>query len=677
MSALDEAMAAYGAQAQPDALDTAMAAYASRPQLTPKVPSVTAKADPGMLAVIKNGFVKGAAGFGDMLGNAAVNTANLGIAGYGMAAHAVTGRADSMPDLIPSDALSGYRKIADATGLTQDANEPTTGAQRVADFTAQVLGGGGVNPRTLAKSAMALKALPFARDLVTPTVGGLAGGATQEALRDNIDPDTTLGRIANATLPALAQFGASMPTAGASTAAERAGQTTRNVMPQQWAAADQLAKKAAQLGAPITAPEALQAITGANPGLTTLQRVTEQSTPGVNRLAPAMAQRPAQNAALFGRVADGIYANEIDPGAIGGTLKNAADAAIGNARNQGLTAAAPFYAKSSNDPSVKIPSNVWNSLVSDPAIASALQKTKADPLSGVTDAQAGSLQWLDAAKKRLDAQGSKAGQSGDFNTPRLTGIATNSITSAVDPLVPDYAKARGIIAQNMRDNVEPMQAGQVGKLASTSDFVNQAGSLLPEKPMDITPSVVQQTAKTVGAQDPTILNRFVAQHLRGTFNEANQDLQNGANQYGGAKFAAKVAGNDMQSQNLTSLLSSSGKNPQGLLDALDVWKAQGTRPQVGSATTFNNGESGLLSGAGSYLSAIGKPLSLPGLLMDKAKFGMSTKALSEAMMPDGMTVERFQALARANGAHSPTEQAQFAALLRAGSAPQQAQQVEH
>lgn len=672
MSALDDAMSAFGATAQVDPLDAAMTAYANKSSLPPKTNAAIPMKDPGMLSVIGNGLVKGVAGLGDMLGNAAVNTANLGIAGYGVGKNLITG-STNLPDLIPSDALSGYSKIAAATGLTNPANEPTTGPQRVADFTAQVIGGGGLNPRTIATNAMKGAALPVVRDLVTPTLAGAAGGLTQEAVRDNVDPSTWYGRTAAAVLPMAAQFVASVPTAGASTAAERAGQTTKNISPDQWAAADALAKKAAGLGAPITAAEALQAVTGANPGLATLQRVTEQSTSGVNRLAPAMAQRPTQNATLFGKVADGISPNEIDPGAIAGTLQNAATGAIDNARNTGNAQAAPFYAASSNDPTVTVPPKTWTALTSDPAVNWALGKVKADPLAGVTDAQPGSLQWLDAAKKFLDSHGQSQAQAGNNFAASNASKGAAAITSAVDPVSPLYAAARNIVADNMQNNVAPMQAGQIGKLAGSNDFVSQANNLLPTQPMDVTPGVVANTTTTIGAQNPTIIPRFTAQYLRGAFDESNQRLQGGPNQQGGANFAAKVAGNDAQAKNLSQILSSSGVNPSGLLDAIDVWRAQGTRPATGSATTFNNGETGLLSGAGSFVSAAGKPLTLPGLLMDKAKFGMSTSALADAFMPNGMTVERFQQLARANGAFSPMQQAQFAALLRGGSAPQQAQ----
>jgi hypothetical protein len=627
---------------------------------------------PGNWDVFGNAVVKGVAGLGDMVGSTLVNAANLGIAGYGYA-KGLTGSKD-LPDLIPPDALSGYKKLAEATGLTKPENEPQNGAQRVIDFTGQVMGGGGINPRSILRSAGEGTLLPLARDFATPTLGGVGGGLTAEAIRDNVDPDTWYGRLAAAVLPAATQFGASSITARPNIAGQRAAQTTKNVTPQQWADADALAKKAAALGAPISAPEALIAVTGNNPGLSTLQRVTEQSTHGVNKLAPAYAQRPEQNRALFGDVASGIYPNQFDPGALSGEMQTAAQAAIDNARQAGNAKAAPFYAATSNNPTLTIPSSDWNSLTANPAVAWALQRVKGDPLLGVTNAQPGSLQWLDAAKKFLDSSANSSKQAGDNFPAGQASSAAKAITDAIDPIFPDYAKARSIIAKNRADVVEPMQQGQVGKLAGTDDFVGQAGALLPSKPMDVTPPVVAKTAATLA--DPELLRKFIRQHLEGNFNESAQDLQGGPNQFGGAKFAAQVAGNDTQRANLTQLLSSSGANPRGLLDALQVWRAQGTRPQPGSMTSFNNGELGLLSGEGSAAAMVGKPFQLPGLLMNKLNYAFATKDLAEAIKPTGMTVEKFRELARANGAYSPSEQAAFAALLtsaasRSGPAPQQ------
>jgi hypothetical protein len=638
---------------------------AAAPKPTPK---------PSTWDVFGNSVVKGLAGLGDMVGSTAVNVANLGIAGYG-AAKGAMGSTD-LPDLIPADALSGYKKMAEATGAIKPELEPQGGFQRVVDFGGQVMGGGGLNPRSILRSAGEGKILPLARDIVTPAIGGTAGGLAAEGTR-NLDPDTWYGRAASAILPAAAQMGASTVTARPNTAGERAAQTTKSITPDQWAAAEALAKKAAALGSPVSAPEALQAVSGTNPGLSTLQRVTEQSTHGVNSLAPVYAKRPEANKALFGQVADGIHANEVDPGALSGLMQNAATGAIDSARGAGNAAAAPFYAKSSNDPNAKIPAADWYALVGgNPAIEWALKQTKKDPLLGVGSAQPGSLQWLDTAKKFLDSHANSQSQAGNNFPAAQASKAATAITGTVDPLVPDYAKARSIIASNMRDVVDPMKQGQIGKLADTSDFVAQSNALLPSKPFDVTPAVVDKTVKTLGAQDSTIVPHFTAQYLRGHFNEANQDLQNGPNQFGGAKFAAQVAGNDMQRQNLTQLLSSSGTNPRGLLDALDVWRAQGTRPAPGSMTAFNDGEHGLLSGQGGLASMVGKPLQLPGLLMDKLNYGMATKDLAKTILPDGMTVERFKELARANGAYSPMEQAKFAALLtagvnRAGQAPPQ------
>jgi len=666
MDALDAALAAHAANASPvvDPLDAALKAHAaSTPASAAAFSPPPSRQAPSLSDTFRNGIWKGAAGFGDMLGNAGVNLANLGIAGYGTAGRLLGGKAEDMPDLIPGDAASGYSKIGHDLGLIDDSKDPIDTAGRFADFGGQIMGGGGLNPAAMARSAAAGSVKPIVSSLATAGASGLGGATGQELTRDTNTGNESLDNL----IKALGTFGGGMAVGGMAsargTASNRVAAATKGVTPEEWAAADELARTAAARGAPVTGYEAIQAQTGMNPKMQTQQRVAEQSDAAGGGLTQMMQGRPGANASLAGSAFDAVSPPNNFPDTLAGTLQNAAKGAIKGARDQGNAQAQPFYAKSSNDPSVTIPSSDWNTLSSDPAVAWALDQTKKSPLLGVQNAQPGSLQWLDAAKKFLDSHANAQAQAGDNFPASQASKASGLITSTVDRLNPDYAKARATVADNMRNVVEPMEASQVGKLSRTDDFGQQARALLPTAPADVTPQVVSRTVGTVNAQDPNIMRQFVAQFLRGQYDEASQQNTAGPNVGGGAKFAALVAGNPQQEQNLVSALTSSGANPAQMVEALKIFRAQGMKPGVNSATMSNAQElSAQAGGIGGFLK---NPISNTLGILDSWRNGGASSELARALGSGGSTVETLQGLGRVNGAYDPVQQQLLANLLAA------------
>ena len=91
-------------------------------------------------------------------------------------------------------------------------------------------------------------------------------------------------------------------------------------------------------------------------------------------------------------------------------------------------------------------------------------------------------------------------------------------------------------------------------------------------------------------KDPTAVPDWTRQQLEGIFNETGQNLQNGPNQFGGAKFAATIQGNKQQKANLQALVQESAgmQAYQGFERVLNNLEAQGTRQGAGSQTSFNN-----------------------------------------------------------------------------------------
>jgi hypothetical protein len=597
----------------------------------------------------------GVANFLDAIPNAITGAANLGIAAYGVGKHALTGSND-LPDTLPPDLLSGYSKIGHATGLINDNYAPVTPAGKVTDMTTQTLTGGGINPAAIARNAARGAVLPIIRDLSAATASGVGAGVANVATQNVNTGNTTLDNAIKIGSTAAGGMAPGGLIAARGTAGDRAAAAINGVSPENMALAKVLAQKAADQGSPITGYEAIQAQTGTNPKMQTQQRVVEQSDAAANNLTPMMQARPQNNTTLFNNAVDQIAPQSSYPDTLAGRLQTASQKAIQAARDQGNSAAGPWYARSSNDPSVRIPSSDWNNLTSDPGIAAALDAVKKDPFSGLQDATEGSLQWLDSAKKWLDSQSQSSAQAGDRFAASNKSNAAGAITSTVDPLSPDYAKARAIVADNMQNNVTPLEQGQVGKLSRSDDFGAQSRELLPRKPLDVNENVIANTAGQIGAQDPQIMPQFLAQALRSDFNESNQ----GNNPMGGSQFAKLTADNPQQKSNLLQALNSAGADPGPLNDALDIFNAQGYKPPVNSATTANAAESAKLGGV---LSMLSRPTqAIPGLV-DNWRNGLSTKYLAQALSSGGNTVDDITSLARANGTYNPLQQQLMINLL--------------
>ena len=98
-------------------------------------------------------------------------------------------------------------------------------------------------------------------------------------------------------------------------------------------------------------------------------------------------------------------------------------------------------------------------------------------------------------------------------------------------------------------------------------------------------------------------------------------------------------------------------------DALAIFRAQGMKPTVNSATTANAAETGLLGG-GKLTDFMTRPWkAVPGLL-DSWRNGWATDGLAEAL-GDPKSIERLQELARSNGKHNPQQQILLRGLLDA------------
>lgn len=482
----------------------------------------------------------------------------------------------------------------------------------------------------------------------TAAVGAVSGLGGEAAVQLTKDERMRIVGSLGLGLP----LGVAVATRG--TIGSNVNNALENVTDAQLLQAQQLMERARTMGTPITGAEAIAQVTGKN-SLQDIQRVVENSSRGGPILQPMMNARPDANRAAFTQALDRVSPAPVNPAATPVDLTNAAQGAITTARQAGNAAATPLYDAARLQ---RAPATAWNSITQDPIIVDALRRVQNNPRYGVTNPQPGSVEWLDEAKKFLDAEIRAAQQAGRFAEQMRLETSRRNLVSAVDATIPEYAQARAIVAQNRQNVVNPMQASPVGDIARTAGQTAevamgmQRGILMPQAPAALNPGTIQYTARTLAGQNQQALPRFTRQSLQSQFDEAAQNLVGGANQWGGAKFAAQTAGNPSQRANLDALLEATG-GPQareGFANFLQVMEAQGKRHAVGSQTEFNRQISGNLStqGAAGVLALAASPGRLANVAKDwydAYRYGANTAEMARVLM-DPRSVEILRELGR-------------------------------
>lgn len=538
---------------------------------------------------------------------------------------------------LPSEPiLRGVDKAYDAvTGGEGGIYKPQTGAGRIADFTTQMVAtGGSMAPRAIAQGL----------------VSGVAGGGAGELARTVSDNPWVVGgaQVAGALAGAAPFMLRGVPAANIDKA-------LRNVTPEQMAQAQSLMDRAASMGTPITGAEAIAQVTGKNT-LQDIQRVVEQSPKGGSVLQNVMNARPEANRSAFTAATDeAAGAIPATPSRTPVALQEAAAGAITDARRSGNAAAKEAYDAARQN---IIPEQQWMSLVEDPAVKKALSAVRTAPEWGAAKAPPGSIEWLDSAKRWLDSKL----QARDI-TPseaRIWQGARDKIVQVADAESPAYEAARQIVARNRREVVQPMVESPVGDLAKTKGMplnaeqlmTRQSEVLMPTAPRALDPQTIRTAVQQISAKDPEAARAFVRQNLEAIFSEATQANVGGANQWGGAKFAAQIAGNPAQEKNLAALIdSASGKGTYaGFRNFLEVMEAQGKRHAPGSMTEFNRQTAGALSsaGAGAVPAAAVSPGRASTLIYDwyqNFRYGKNTQEMAK-ILTDPDSVMLMKELAR-------------------------------
>jgi hypothetical protein len=584
------------------------------------------------LGVLGQSAIKGVAGLGDVVAGFPSNVKTL----YNYATSNEPLGKYSQPiteSLIHSNVL-------------KPENEPNTPVLKAMDFTTQLGTGGGINPMTVKNL------LPSLARLGTQ---GVVGSAIQQGMQ-GIDVNNPLAQ-AGATALGMGVVGT--PTALRTTVGDVARNSLKNVTSEQLKLADLLMKDAQKLGTPLTAAEALSQVTGGN-RLTSTQRIVENAPKSAQTMADFMAQRPNANEMAFRNTIE-----QVSPFVTRPLTLNQAATNFLERSEKGLTKGVePYYQNAMGEmknlsagKSLPVLPVEVKQLATNPSIEDAINHVIKDKYSGVTGLSPNDPKTLLSAKKFLDAQytkfSNKMTESFDKEKAANAFGGSRQLDDFLASKSPSYAKGRDIYANAQINVIQPRKEGMLGQLAETggtteSMMQQQSNILMPPSPKATTPQDISATIKLLRREDPNVVKDWTRQNLQGIFDENAQKLQSGANQFGAAKFASAITGNEQQRNNLKTLISQ-GSSPQawkGFETMLDVFEAQGKRLPAGSATAFNQAALEELKGGGLVKGAL-TPIK-PSKIMDvyeQFRLGENTQKLAQ-LLTDPNGIKKLEELSK-------------------------------
>lgn len=563
------------AQAAAPASEAPWADYVDTPQQQP--PSVSED----ILKTIPAGLARGAIATATMP-REIIDTVSGWLEKAGMHPDAIKGVrtalsiVNPMGDLAPTNDELKKDVEQNITGeLYTPKTTPGKYANTVAEFVPGSLGPGGP-----IKNFIKFAAIP---GIVSEAAGQVTKGT-------NLEP---WARAAGAVTPATAAALLTRPSvAGA------VNQFTRGATPQHIQQAEALFAEAQQLGMSISRAEALQAVTNGATGIADLQRVLE----GQGAMKEFFAPRPQQNTQAFTNVIDEIQPMPTQrPSTIGPAAAETSGEIISDVRGAINRATKPYYQAAAQ--AYLSPADMAYIRKNVPGFDEAAAAIRNNPQLNryVENLPDNSVGFLNEVKIYLDQAGTNAagpmnaqrnqqvaaGYTRDAQTVKQAAIdATGGVGGAYDIALQAQAQAR-------RKYLDPLLQGPLGRLAKEDLPTKKAvEALFPTNPLPNSAAEIAEAVTALANRRPYVARDLVRAHLESTFNEATQNLVGGQNQFGGAKFAATLRGNDQQAANLEAAIRSldprSGDRIWNGVDRfLTILEAQGTRQRPGSMTAFN------------------------------------------------------------------------------------------
>jgi hypothetical protein len=458
-----------------------------------------------------------------------------------------------------------------------------------------------------------------------------------------------------------ARVAAAMVGAGGVNALGRGGPDTRmlaeasrGATDDQITAATQLMQTAQGQGLRLTMAEALQQVTNGATGMGRLQRVIEGTKAGNARMGPAMAERPAQVSGAVTRAADNIAPQTADPYVLGQQASEAAGQTLTGVRQQVNANARPFYEALQTEQMPPTP--MWRQVQQRPEYQQALAAIRNDEILNreLASLPDDSLAVVDKVVQQLDTMAANARPNPASPTGNAQlSSAFDTVRGQVDELASAYSEpwrlSRSMVASGREAFLEPLQAGPMGAISQTGDVGAQTRALFPNAPPE---GAATQTGQTLEMLPQEVSAPLVRQHLMNSFNEASQQNLGGDNQWGGAKWAAGVAGNPEQSAVLGSGLEAVGADRQQFDALLEALRATGRRERPGSLTAYNSRDIEELGKAGMTGEVARTGLNPPGIFrrigegFQNWQTERNAGRLAEAIMANPQDAQRILMRAR-------------------------------
>lgn len=435
-------------------------------------------------------------------------------------------------------------------------------------------------------------------------------------------------------------------------------EASRGATDDQVAAARALMEEGAQRGVRLTMAEALQQVTNSGTGMGRMQRVIEGTRAGNERIAPVMAERPAQVRQAITGVADQIAPPSADPYVLGQQAQEGAGQVLTGVRQQINANARPFY-EALADERMPTASPGYQQLTQSPAYQEGLRAVRQnqilnDPIAHLPD---DSLAVVDEVVKQLgtlaeNARPNPAASTGNAQMSAAYDAARRQADELASAASEPWRLSRSMVASGREAFLEPLQAGPMGAISKTGDVGAQTRALYPSAPMEGAAPATAQTLTMLEQQQPGLGGGLTRQQLVNSANEATQDLQSGPNQWSGAKWAATQMGNPEQARTLQAGVGAVGGDVASLDRLAEVLRATGKRQPPGSLTAYNAADLEELGKAGVTGEVMRTGLNPPGMFRELGRRfqGWQTERnagrLAEAIIANPAEAERILMRAR-------------------------------
>jgi hypothetical protein len=170
--------------------------------------------------------------------------------------------------------------------------------------------------------------------------------------------------------------------------------------------------------------------------------------------------------------------------------------------------------------------------------------------------------------------------------------AADTVTGSRPGVAGTYETARNVQQQLRQQYLEPLMNGPIGALAARDTTTRKAiETLFPSKPLAGSEGEIGQAVSALYRRNAPASRELVRTYIESVFAEATSRLVNGPNQFGAAKFAKVLAGNNQKEANLQAAIGALGPNGDrmwsGVRRWLDIVQATGNRQPQGSKTAFN------------------------------------------------------------------------------------------